>query len=117
MTSMPVFQASGPPHAIYVYVDSRPLKATPYDKGVIVDVAKAYQTLWVEGREQIPGTPDYDADANRVKPVGRGVMAEGGSRVLLRAPAIHPFFTTRQELCCRDVAEPDGRGQRTGNTR
>jgi lysophospholipase L1-like esterase len=75
------------------------LTAEQYDNEVIAGVARAFNAILIEGHEQIPGTPNYYADASHFKPAGSRLMAERVSGVLLRAPAVRQLFAARQELC------------------
>jgi hypothetical protein len=75
------------------------LKAEQYSNQVIAGVARAFNTILIEGHEQIPGTPVYYADASHFKPAGSRLMAKRVSGVLLRALAVRQPFGAYQELC------------------
>jgi hypothetical protein len=75
------------------------LKAEQYYNEVLAGVARASDAIFLEGHEQIPGTPVYYADTSHFKPAGSRLMAELVSGVLLRAPAVRQLFEARRERC------------------
>jgi hypothetical protein len=75
------------------------LTAEQYYTEVLAGVAKASNAIFLEGHEQMPGTPVYYADTSHFKPAGSRLMAEWVSSMLLRTPAVRQLFEARQELC------------------
>lgn len=68
------------------------LKAEQYSHEVIADVARAFNAIFIEGHEQVPGTPSHYADASHFKPAGSRLMAEWVSNGLLRSAAVRRRF-------------------------
>jgi hypothetical protein len=75
------------------------LEAEQYYTEVIAGVARAFNAVLIDGREQIPGTPAYYADASHFTPAGSRLMAELVSGALLGAADVRHLFEARQELC------------------
>jgi hypothetical protein len=75
------------------------LKAEQYSNEIIAGIARASNAIFIDGHEQIPGTPAYYADARHFTPAGSLLMAALVSGVLLRTPAVRQLVEARQELC------------------